>query len=180
MPGLGIAVLVLGVWLDLTGSPILEREPPWWISILGAVLVMAGLVVQIAAIVFVLWAGRHWANRPFSLRLLSWSRQRQLMRKVRRGGEVDEEELPLLRQTAEVMTSQRWWLAFFAGQITMQIGLIAMNPDDVARLAFVVVAVALVGAGAALLGRDARRADAFLRAHPAPGQDSQEAATLGK
>jgi MFS family permease len=179
MLGLGIAVLVLGVWLDLTGSPIWEREPPWWVSILGAVVAVAGLVVQIAAIVFVVRASRRWANRPSSLRVLSWSRQRELMRKVRRGGEVDEEELPLLRDAAHVMASQRWWIAAFAGQTASQVGLIAMNPDDVARvrLVFVVVMVALLAVGGALIGRDARRVEAFLRTNPAPGEESQDPTT---
>jgi hypothetical protein len=177
--GLGIAVLVLGVWLDLTGSPVWEREPPWWASALGAVLAVAGLVVQIAAIVCVFRTGHHWGSRPSPLRGLSWSRQREVMRKMRRGDEVAEEELPLLRHTAVVMASQRWWIVVFAGQIATQVGLTAMNPDDVSRvrLAFVVVLAALLAIGAALIGRDARRAEEFLRAHPAPGEEPQDRTT---
>jgi hypothetical protein len=179
--GLGIAVLVLCVWLDLTGSPIWEREPPWWASVLGAVLTVAGLVVQIGAIVFFLREGRPWANRPSPLGLLSWSRQRETMRKVRRSGEVVAEELPLLRQTAQAMARQRWWIGVFAGQAAAQAGLVVMQPEDVspARLAIGAVTVALFAVGVPLIGRDARRAEAFLRAHPAPEENPRDRTVSG-
>lgn len=155
-------------WYDLTW----QREPPRWADLLGLVLEAVGFVVEIVAVVYAIRTGRYRANRDSRLRSRSWSARRDVMRRVRRGGEVAEEELPLLRHTAQQLARHRWLIGMLAGLAIVYAGQALLHWSPLSLALFIVFAP-LCAVGGALTLRDARRAEEFLRAHPAAGEDSR-------
>jgi protein-S-isoprenylcysteine O-methyltransferase Ste14 len=164
-------------WLGGYESDVWDGEPPWWAAVLGVTLAVVGLIVQIGALVWVVRSGRYRANRDSRLWGLSLSHRRKLVRQVRRGGDAPE-DLPLLRHTAEQMAGQRWFIALIGGLALMNSGS-ALMLWSWAWLAFSTAIVSMVAIALALTLRDARRGEAFLRAHPAPGRDPQDRTVSG-
>lgn len=151
-------------WYDMTW----EREPPRWADVLGMVLACTGLVSFFGVLIYGLRTKQFRANRNSPLWALSWSRRREVMRQVRRGGEVADEELPLLRHTAERLAAQRALLGLLASQVIMFAGqgLMRWSPT------LLIVYVPLFAVAAPLIVRDVRRAEEFLRTHPALDEDA--------
>jgi protein-S-isoprenylcysteine O-methyltransferase Ste14 len=168
--GVGIAAVVLVSLFGTTSSSAWEGEPPGWARVLGAVLAFVGLVVEISALIYAFRTGRYRASRDSRLWGLSLSHRQKLMRQVRRGGDAPE-DLPLLRHTAEQMAGQRWLIAFIGGLALMNAGSALMHWSW-AWLAFSTGIVSMVAVALALTLRDARRGEAFLRAHPEPGEST--------
>ncbi|HEX7746918.1 MAG TPA: hypothetical protein VF462_16870 [Micromonosporaceae bacterium] len=144
--------------------------------VVGLVLAGLGLVVVVAVFISAVRADGFRADRHSPLWAVSWSRRRQLAWTIRRGGEVPEEDLPLLRHTAELLAGQRWLIGLFVGLAIIYAGqsLLQWSPF---RLALLPVMVSLYAVAVVLALRNARRGEAFLRAHPAPGEDPQDRAT---
>ena len=166
---LGIAV-ALGVllggsvalgWLDMSSN----REPPRWAHVLGLVLVAAGTIVVLCLLVLTFRSGRYRASRQSPLWSLSRSDRREVTQRVRRGGPVSEEDLPLLRHTATQLVGQRWLIPWFAGFVIMYLGQALLQWSRL-WLAFLIVFGPLATVAVVQTIRDARRAEAFLRAHP--------------
>lgn len=143
-----------------------DGEPPTWAGVVGVVLAVLGLLVEVAALVWAVRSGRYRAGRDSALWAVSWRRRRELARQVRRDVVHTDEELPLLRRTAGQMARQRWLVVLFAGLVTMQLGQALLQYSMVPLVLFLLPAVLFVPAGWQTL-RDSRRAQVFLRAHPA-------------
>lgn len=167
-----VAAVGAAVFISLGGyeSDVWHREPPGWVELLGMVLVAVGLVFEIGAIVCAIRSGRYRANRESRLWAVGWSRRRGLLRQVRRGDDVAAEDLPLLRDTAEQIAGQRWFTPFLVGLVIANGGQALINFSPVWLTLFVVLVASLPVVLARML-RDIRRAEAFLRTHPAPGED---------
>ena len=149
-------------------------EPPGWAEVAGPVLMIVGLLVEVVGIVRGVRSGRYRAGRESRLWAVDWRRRRELTRDVRRGVIGAEEDLPLLRHTARQLVNQQWLVLPFAGLVTMQVGQALLHWS-----VFWLVVGVLAAAMLALVGwqavRDARRGEAYLRAHPEPA----DAADLG-
>ncbi|MGC4890221.1 hypothetical protein [Micromonospora sp. DT227] len=83
------------------------------------------------------------------------------------------EDLPWLRTTAAQMVRQRWFVPLFGGLLTMNIGQALLSLAPI-WLALIGVTGVMFGIGCWWILRDARRAEAFLRAHPADPATERE------
>jgi hypothetical protein len=176
-----VAAVGAAVFISLGGyeSDVWHREPPGWVEVLGMVLVAVGSVFEIGAIVYAIRSGRYRANRDSRLWAVGWSRQRELFRQVRRGGNMAADDLPLLRHAAEQLAGQRWLIVFFGGLLIINLGqaFIQWSPFHAVLL---VVLVPLLPVAVASTLRNVRRGEAFLRAHPTPGEDDQDRTVSGR
>ncbi|MGR6322470.1 hypothetical protein Q2K19_13260 [Micromonospora soli] len=159
--------LLVGLLATSDASTVVFRDgqPPAWAETTGIVLAILGLLVEVVALVWAVRSGRYRAGRKSALWAVSWRRRRELSRQVRRDVVRTEAELPLLRHTGRQMAGQRWLVVLFAGLVTMQLGQALIRYTPASLMLFVAPAVLFVLAAWQLL-RDARRGDAFLRAHP--------------
>jgi hypothetical protein len=174
------AAVGAAVFISLGGyeSEVWHRDAPEWAEVLGMVLLVVGVVIEIGALVYAYRTGRYRADRDSRLWAVARSRRRQLVRQVRRGGDVAPEDLPLMRHTAEQMAGQRWFAPFTVGLVILNGGQALIN-FSLAWLALSVVLAATCPVVLAQTLRDVRQGEAFLRAHPAPGEDAQDRTVSG-
>ncbi|MGW4293391.1 hypothetical protein ACWEH1_10100 [Micromonospora chersina] len=140
-------------------------DPPGWLEVTGLVLVVLGLVLEIAALVGIVRSGSHRADRESRLWAVSWRRRRELARSVRRDVVDSPDDLALLRATAAQMARQRWLLPLLGGLVALNVGqgLLSFAPIWIFLIGFTAVMFAVA---CRQVPRDARRGEAFLRAHP--------------
>ncbi|MFF5173992.1 hypothetical protein ACFY3U_15290 [Micromonospora sp. NPDC000089] len=168
--GVGVLAGALGAIIAVTGGGdalFREGDPPGWLRVLGWVIAAAGLIIEIVALVRLVRNGWYRRNRQSPLWAVRWVDRNAMIKRVRRGGPVTDQELPLLRRLAEGMRGQvsAIWIQvglviFFAGQ--------AFTRFTWFWLGFATLMAALFAVAWWQMRRDARLADAFLRAHPAP------------
>ncbi|MCG5472204.1 hypothetical protein LADH09A_006240 [Micromonospora sp. LAH09] len=157
--------LAVGVAMGGENTGIFDGDPPGWATNLGRVLVVLGIVLEVAAIVWAVRTGRHRAARRSPLLSVSWSHRRRLGRQVRRGTPEVGEDPALLAETARQYSGQRWFVPLVAGLAMTSVGqaLLGFAPF------FVVIGGLLVLIWVVLIVsvlRNARRGEAFLRNHP--------------
>ncbi|MEU5963102.1 hypothetical protein ABZ777_18000 [Micromonospora parva] len=160
-----VGALAVGVAMGGQNTGIFEGEPPRWASNLGRVLMLLGVVVEVAAIVWAVRTGRHRAARHSPLLALSWSHRRRLARQVRRGTPDPDEDPTLLAETARQFAGQRWFVVLVAGLAITSAGQAFVGYAPF----FVAIGVLLVVIWAVLVVsvvRNANRGEAFLRAYP--------------
>lgn len=163
-----LASLLVGLMAEgAFPSSWLERgHPPGWLEVTGLVLVVLGAVLEIGALVSMVRSGSYRAGRESRLWAVSFRRRQDLVRAVRRGVVDSADDLPWLRHTAAQMSRQRRLVPLFGGLVTMNLGHLLLS---LAPIWFVLLGVAGVAFGLACgqILRDALRAEAFLREHPA-------------
>jgi predicted membrane channel-forming protein YqfA (hemolysin III family) len=158
-----VAILLVAVLLDRDEPDV---DPALWRDIAGLVLSAVGLVVLIVGAV-IGWRAGVWRgawSQPAAV--LSRAQRRSLLAQVRGHVPADATRLPLARSVAERMVLQRHLLLFWVGLMLQQVGR-AISSTSLFDIAFVVVPVVLYSVATVLLTRDARRAERFLRQHPA-------------
>jgi hypothetical protein len=161
---LGAAVIVGAVVVG-RDTDILDGDPPAWAATLGGVLQLAGLVLTITTIVWLVRSGRFRADRESSLRRLNPADSRSLQQQVRRGAPQDDVDFGLLRDTARMMINQRGQMLILVGFVITGSGQALLNFTPLFTGLFAILAALGVGAVAFSL-RNARRGEAFLREHP--------------
>ncbi|MGC4877069.1 hypothetical protein ACLQ26_12535 [Micromonospora sp. DT43] len=160
-----VAALGVGVAVGGDDTAAFDGDPPPWAFVLGATLSLIGLAVEIGALVWTVRSGRYRAARRSRLLTLSWSHRLRLGRQVRHGTPEAGDDAVLLEEMARQMAGNRWSAGLMAGLMTVSVGQALMRFAPFWAVFSGVVAVA--GAVAIVLViRDARRAEAFLRAHP--------------
>ncbi|WNV76886.1 hypothetical protein [Geodermatophilus sp. DSM 44513] len=168
-----VLCVVVGV---LVGYVVLRQEdgaddpspgpPAVWQEVVGFALMAAGLVLLGLALVRQLRAARARRTGWHSpLLALTGHQRRQLLAQVRGRVPADPARLPLARVMAAQLRDQRAVPWLLAGQTLLWVGQAVLGPTwpRVALAASFVVGWLVVGL---LIRRDARRADAFLAAHP--------------
>ncbi|MCG5448336.1 MULTISPECIES: hypothetical protein [Micromonospora] len=157
--------LAVGVVIGGQDTGIFDGEAPRWASDLGRVLVFLGVIVEVAALVWVVRTGRYRAARQSPLLTLSWSHRRRLTRQVRRGTPETDEDPALLVETARQFAGQRWFVVLAAGLAMTSVGqaFVGFAPffAVIGGLLLVIWAVLIVS-----VFRNAHRGEAFLRDHP--------------
>ncbi|MEV4718362.1 hypothetical protein AB0J94_14355 [Micromonospora noduli] len=160
-----VGALAVGVAMGGQNTGIFDGDPPRWASSLGRVLLILGVIVEVAAVVWVVRTGRYRASRQSPLLALSWSRRRRLARQVRRGTPEADEDAALLVETARQFVEQRWFVVLVAGLAMTSVGqaFLGFAPffAMIGGLLLVIWAVLTVS-----VLRNARRGEAFLRDHP--------------
>ncbi|KAB1924687.1 hypothetical protein F8280_13130 [Micromonospora noduli] len=160
-----VGALAVGVAMGGQNTGIFDGDPPRWASNLGRVLLILGVIVEVAAVVWVVRTGRYRASRQSPLLALSWSRRRRLARQVRRGTPEADEDAALLVETARQFVEQRWFVVLVAGLAMTSVGqaFLGFAPffAMIGGLLLVIWAVLTVS-----VLRNARRGEAFLRDHP--------------
>ncbi|MEU4530947.1 hypothetical protein AB0F49_22225 [Micromonospora ureilytica] len=160
-----VGALAVGVAMGGQNTGIFDGEPPRWASNLGRVLVILGVVVEVAAIVWLVRTGRYRVARRSPLLTLSWSHRRRLVRQVRRGTPEAGEDPTLLVETARQFAGQRWFVVLVAGLAMTSVGqaFLGFAPffAVIGALLLVIWVVLIVS-----VLRNARRGEAFLRDHP--------------
>ncbi|MBG6069191.1 hypothetical protein [Micromonospora ureilytica] len=160
-----VGALAVGVAMGGQNTGIFDGEPSRWASSLGRVLVILGVVVEVAAIVWLVRTGRYRAARRSPLLTLSWSHRRRLARQVRRGTPEADEDPTLLVETARQFAGQRWFVVLVAGLAMTSVGqaFLGFAPffAVIGALLLVIWVVLIVS-----VLRNARRGEAFLRDHP--------------
>ncbi|MFI6239019.1 hypothetical protein ACIBEF_03975 [Micromonospora sp. NPDC050795] len=160
-----VGALAVGVAMGGQNTGIFDGDPPGWASNLGLVLVILGVIVEVAAVVRAVRTGRYRAARRSPLLALSWSHRRRLARQVRHGKPEADEDPALLVETARQFAGQRWFVLLVAGLAMTSVGqaFLAFAPffAVIGGLLLVIWAVLIVS-----VVRNARRGEAFLRAHP--------------
>ncbi|MCI4063045.1 hypothetical protein MRQ36_10835 [Micromonospora sp. R77] len=150
-------------------------DPPAPVAVTGGVLAVLGLVIEVAALVRAARNGSYRAARESPL-LVAGPRRRELLRAVRHGVVPSDHDLPALRAVAAQLTRQRWVVPLFGGLVTMHLGQALLQFSPAFLALFVLTGVLFVLACWQLL-RDARRGEAFLRAHPADSPAAHDAPT---
>ncbi|WP_431942721.1 hypothetical protein [Micromonospora marina] len=163
-----LASLLVGLMADgaFPGSWLERGDPPGWLEVTGLVLMVLGAVLEIGALVWMVRSGSYRADRESRLWAVSFRRRRDLARAVRRGVVDSADDLQWLRATAAQMVRQRRLVPLFGGLMTMNLGQLLLS---LAPIWFVLFGVTGVGFALACwqILRDAPRAEAFLREHPA-------------
>lgn len=165
LTGLAVVVLVLALVLD---GGIGEREDvPAWRQAAGAVVMVAGFVLMIVAIVSYSGAVRHlrWRNRP--LDWLTRGERRQLLRQARGQEPLLEERLLLVRHVAEVHLIGGATPAQPAALVLAWSGFLLASPGP---LPFLLVLFGTVSGAAGVTYQrwDSARLRRFLEEEPAP------------
>ncbi|MEW2141316.1 hypothetical protein AB0869_00690 [Micromonospora vinacea] len=161
------AAVIVGAVVIGRDTGIADGDPPAWATALGGVLQLVGLALTIATLVWLVRSGRFRAGRESSLRRLHPSDSRSLQQQVRRGAPQNDADLGLLRDTARMMINQRWYSLMLVGFVTSSFGQALLKFTPLFAGLFAMMATLGVGA-VAFSFRDARRAKAFLCAHPEP------------
>ncbi|MEU1397341.1 hypothetical protein ABZ403_14930 [Micromonospora zamorensis] len=157
--------LAVGVAMGGENTGIFDGDPPGWASNLGLVLVIVGVVVEVAAVIWLVATGRYRSGRQSPLIGLSWSHRRRLARQVRRDAPEAGEDPALLAETARQFAGQRWFVVLVAGLVMTSVGqaFVGFAPFHalIGGLLLVIWVVLIVS-----VLRNARRGEAFLRNHP--------------
>ncbi|MEW1587715.1 hypothetical protein AB0283_20030 [Micromonospora vinacea] len=160
-----VGALAVGVAMGGQNTGIFDGDPPGWASNLGLVLVILGVVIEVAAILWGVRTGRYRATRQSPLLTLSWSDRRRLERQVRRGTPEADQDPALLVETARQFAGQRWFVVLAAGLAVTSVGQIFVGFAPfhlmIGGLLLVIWVVLIVS-----VLRNARRGEAFLRDHP--------------
>ncbi|MGW3619449.1 hypothetical protein [Micromonospora arida] len=160
-----VGALAVGVAMGGQNTGIFDGEPPRWASNVGRVLVILGVIVEVAAVVWAVRTGRHRAARRSPLLTLSWSHRRRLARQVRRGTPGADEDPALLVETARQFADQRWFVVLVGGLAMTSVGqaFLGFAPffAVIGGLLLVIWTVLTVS-----VLRNARRGEAFLRDRP--------------
>ncbi|MFI6232202.1 hypothetical protein ACIBD9_01415 [Micromonospora sp. NPDC050784] len=160
-----VGALAVGVAMGGQNTGIFDGDPPRWASNLGLVLVILGVVIEVAAAVWVVGTGRYRSGRQSPLIGLSWSHRRRLDRQVRRDTPEADEDPALLVETAKQFVSQRYLAVLCAGLVMTSVGqvFVGFAPFHalIGGLLLVIWVVLIVS-----VLRNARRGETFLRAHP--------------
>ncbi|MGY2081892.1 hypothetical protein [Modestobacter sp. SYSU DS0657] len=136
----------------------------------------AGLVVQCAGLAVMLGYGVvAWRTGLFRAAwsqfhptaVLSRDQRRGLRAQVRGRAEVDPARLPLAREVARQFVLQRHQLLLIVGVVVQQLGR-AIGAPTRSTVIFSAVATVVLLVVAALVHREARRAERFLADHPDP------------
>jgi F0F1-type ATP synthase assembly protein I len=156
--------LVVGVAMGGENTGIFDGDPPRWASNLGLVLVLLGVVIEVAAAIWLVATGRYRSGRQSPLIGLSWSHRRRLDRQVRRDAPESNEDRALLVETARQFVGQRYLAVLCAGLLMTSIGQVFVGSapfhtmiGGLLGLIWVVLIVSVL--------RNARRGEAFLRNH---------------
>ncbi|WP_425695809.1 hypothetical protein [Micromonospora trifolii] len=165
---LAVAIIVGAVVVG-RDTGIVGGDPPAWATAIGGVLQLAGLTLAIATLVWLVRSGRFRADRESPLRRLHPSDTRSLQQQVRRGAPQDDADLGLLRAAARTMINQSWYPLMLVGFVISSFGQVLLKFTPLFAGLFAVLATLAVGA-VAFSFRDARRATAFLCAHPEPAE----------
>ena len=170
--GLGLAAVAVGVLVAAltlgSGGDGASADPAAWQEVTGLVLLAVGLVVEVAGFVVMRRAGLLRKDRWAVPAAVLTKTQRALLRdQVRGRAPVDPTRLPLARDGARRIVAQRGQVVLVVGVLFLLVGQAVSDPGlwrAVLAGAFVVFYAVVVWA----LERDARRAERFLAAHPAP------------
>lgn len=156
--------LAVGVAMGGENTGIFDGDPPHWASNLGLVLVIVGVVIEVAAAIWLVATGRYRRTTVAPDRL-SWSHRRRLDRQVRRDAPEADEDRALLVETARQFVSQRYLAVLCAGLVMTSVGqvFVGFAPFHalIGGLLLVIWVVLIVS-----VLRNARRGEAFLRNHP--------------
>ncbi|MFG1896603.1 hypothetical protein ACGFIP_21610 [Micromonospora zamorensis] len=157
--------LAVGVAMGGQNTGIFDGDPPRWASNLGLVLVIVGVVIEMAAAIWLVATGRYRSGRQSPLIGLSWSHRRRLDRQVRRDAPEADEDRALLVETARQFVSQRYLAVLCAGLVMTSVGqgFVGFAPFHalIGGLLLVIWVVLIVS-----ILRNARRGEVFLRNHP--------------
>ncbi|MGC4866786.1 hypothetical protein ACLQ3B_15290 [Micromonospora sp. DT53] len=160
-----VGALAVGAAMGGRNTGIFDGDPPRWASNVGRVLVILGVIVEVAAVVWAVRTRRYRAARQSPLLDLGWSHRRRLARQVRRGTPEADEDPALLVETARQFVDQRWFVVLVAGLAMTSVGqaFLGIAPffAMTGGLLLVIWAVLIVS-----VLRNARRGEAFLRDHP--------------
>ncbi|MGY1856197.1 hypothetical protein [Modestobacter sp. SYSU DS0290] len=138
--------------------------------------VAAGLAVQSAGLAVMLGYGvvawrtglfRAAWSQVHPTAVLSRVQRRALRAQVRGQAEVDPARLPLAREVARQFVLQRHQLLLLVGVMVQQLGR-AIGAPTRSTVIFTAVATVVLLVVAALMHREARRAERFLADHPDP------------
>ncbi|MFC0008037.1 hypothetical protein [Micromonospora siamensis] len=172
--GAGLVAAILGFVIGaVTGGdelPGWRGDPPGWAENLGLGMVALGLLGDVGLLVYGHRSGRLKANRESRLWALSWSRRRELARKIRRNEPAAGEDPAVLRNVAGQMAANRWLIWVFVC-LMLVFGGQALSRYSWFWLALTLAMAAIFVVAAISVLRDARRAEAFLAAHPADSVD---------
>ncbi|GAB3075116.1 hypothetical protein GCM10027186_33860 [Micromonospora schwarzwaldensis] len=158
---------LVGLLAEGFAATWLERgDPPAWLEVTGGILAVLGLAVEVVALIRMFRGSSHRAGQESPLWAVSWRRRRELARAVRRNVVASPEDLPWLRTTAAQIVRQRRLLPLFGGLLTMNLGQALLSLAPI-WLALIGITGVMFGIACWWILRDARRAEAFLRAHPA-------------
>jgi hypothetical protein len=172
--GVGVALVlaagVMGVLFGLYGPDDVGTRPPEVSTArqaTGLVIIFAGLGLLGFFVVKGLRMQRGLGGFQGPTAVLTRAQQRQLLAQVRGRRDADPAHLPLARNLAERMLVQRWLViglvvCFGAMTVGQWISTTALP-----QLLLTTAAAILFGVACAFAIRDARRARAFLAAHPA-------------
>lgn len=170
--GVGLVFGVLGFLLARQlagggGSAWWAERAPEAAPVAGLVLVVLGLLIELAAVVWAVRRGRYRSNRESPLWAMGMRKRSRLVKQVRRGDVGPDADLPTLTVVARQMVDGGWWAVLAAGLVTMSLGQAltrVTSPGFVALFGLVAVMFAVAGWQ---VHHGARRAAAFLRHHPA-------------
>ncbi|WP_433535990.1 hypothetical protein ACQPZK_29380 [Micromonospora sp. CA-249363] len=157
--------LTVGVALGSENTGVFDGDPPSWATNLGGFLLLAGLVIEIVTIVWLVRRGGSRADRTSTLWRLSWSRRWTLSRQVRRDDPAPGEDVVLLGETARAMIEQRRSSMILIGVMIMSVGQAFLTFAPFFTVTFALLALLAIWLYVfAILA--ARRAEVFLRTHP--------------
>jgi hypothetical protein len=165
-------VLVLGaaagvlVVLVLSDGPDADPDPSTGWVVTGLVVQALGLVALVGYLVLGWRAGFFRGAWSQPTAVLDRAQRRSLIAQVRGRSAVDERRLPLARHLAERFVVQRHQLVLLVGLALQQVGR-AIGSPTAPNLWWTGGLLALYAVAVVFARRDARRAERFLREHPA-------------
>ncbi|WP_435205330.1 hypothetical protein [Micromonospora sp. bgisy143] len=157
--------LTVGVALGSENTGVFDGDPPSWATNLGGSLLLAGLVIEIVTLVWLVRRRGSRADRTSTLRRLSWSRRWDLSRQVRRDDPVPDEDVVLLGDTARAMIEQRRSSTILVGVMIMSVGQAFLSFASFFTVAFALLASLAIWLYVFTI-HGSRRVEVFLRTHP--------------
>ncbi|MEU7586012.1 hypothetical protein AB0A95_06900 [Micromonospora sp. NPDC049230] len=160
-----VGALAVGVAMGGQNTGVFDGDPPHWASRLGLVLVIVGVVIEVAAAVWIVGTGRYRSGRRSPLLGLGWSHRRRLDRQVRRDAPEADEDRALLVETADQFVKQRYLAVLCSGLLMTSVGQVFVGYAPFHAVTGGLLLVIWVVLIVSIL-RNARRGEAFLRNHP--------------
>jgi hypothetical protein len=164
LTGVGVVAGLLAGWAGWRPAP---TEPSVARQIAGFVLIVAGLVLEITALVHLFRVG-HGAGSQSPLRALNRRDRRRAFGQIRGRLPITAAEEPLLLDVAVRLRGQRRTGVVFSGLAVLLIGQ-AVAGGGLWRLVLSLVGCGLLVVAVGVIERDARHAEAFLRRHQGAG-----------